>query len=87
MSDPSGSVGIAAADLMETLDKEFPSGYSLGTVALVVEVNYIDEDEDKANTILVASDEKRGWARKAFLSAAADMHPGLSGIVGIGDEE
>ena len=80
-------IGLAAAEAMESIDKDFPDGYRVGTVAVVVEVDYVIDEKRSGNTIMVASDEMRTWVRKAFLTAAADMHPGLGDFHQMNGEE
>lgn len=67
------SVGQMAAGLMETIETEFGENARVGTVALVVEIEHIDDEGDAATSITCACSDRRGWVQHGLLTSAAAM--------------
>ncbi len=69
------TLGVEVMHLIERLEKEVEDGVirqpRIGAVAIVFEIDYIDDDGDNANGIDFRSSDPRRWVQHAMFTAAA----------------
>lgn len=75
MSFSISRLGETAAELMETVECEFAErdGVEVGVVAVVAEVNYVDEDGDEVTEIRYRCSDGRSWIQAALFGRAVKI--------------
>lgn len=65
-------VGIIAADLMERLEDDYKDfdDVEIGIVAVVVEVNYVDRQDDGVSAVEYRCSDERRWIQHGLFEAA-----------------